>query len=113
VTWEQDFGWAFIGVGALRVAVNSYLLLASLHPERAAQRGGPGYHKRTAHAGSSVARSQLGSRLLWGLWIAGLGLTLVADQAVWSEVVLYVVVTVWAAVWLASWVRRRRQNQLR
>ena len=113
MTWEQDVGWAFIGVGALRAAVNSYFLLASLHPERAAQRGGPGYHKRTVEAGSSVARSELGSRLLWGLWFAVLGLTLVTDYAFWSQVVLYVVMTAWTAVLLAPRVRRWRQNQLR
>jgi hypothetical protein len=113
VTWQQDLGWALIGVGALRAAVNSFFLLASLHPERAAQRGGLGYHKRTAEAGSSVARSQLRFRLFWGLYFVTFGLTVVTGNAFWSQVVLYVVVTVGAAVWLASLVRRRRQNQLR
>jgi hypothetical protein len=113
VTWEQDSGWAFIGVGVLLAAVNSFSLLASLHPERAAQRGGPGYHKRTAAAGSSVARSELRSRLSWNLYMVALGLTFVTEYAFWSQVVLYVVVTVMAAGWLASSVRRRRQNQLR
>jgi hypothetical protein len=111
VTWEQDCGWAFIGVGALLGAVNSFSLLASLHPERAAQRGGPGYHKRTARAGSSVARSELRSRLSWNLYVVALGLTLVTDYAVWSEVVLYAAVTAVAAVRLAAWGRRRRQRR--
>jgi hypothetical protein len=113
VTWEQDCGWAFFGLGALLAAANSFSLLAGLHPERAARRGGPGYHKRTAQAGGSVARSELRSRLSWNLYVMALGLTFVTGYAFWSEVVLYVVVTVWAAGWLASWVRRRRQNQLR
>jgi hypothetical protein len=43
-----------------------------------------------------------------------LGLTFVTNEAFWSRVVLYVVLTVGAATWLASFVRRRRrQNQLR
>jgi hypothetical protein len=113
VTWERDLGWALIGMGALRATVNSFFLAAGLHPERAAHRGGPGYHKRTAAAGSSVARRELRSRLLWGLYIVALGLTFVTDNAFWSQLVLYVVATVGAAVWLASFVRRRRQNQVR
>jgi hypothetical protein len=113
VTWEQDLGWALIGLGALRVAVNSFYLLASLHPERAARRGGPGYHKRTAEAGSSVGRSQLRSRLLWGLYFVAFGLTSVTDQAFWAQALLFAVLAVFAAIWLASFVRRRRQNQLR
>ena len=113
MTWEQDLGWAFIGFGALRAAVNSYLLLASLHPERAAQRGGPGYHKRSAEAGSSVAGSQLWSRLLWCLYFVAFGLMDVTNNALWSQVVFYAVVSVGATAWLTSLVRRRRQNQLR
>jgi hypothetical protein len=113
VTWEQDLGWAIIGAGALRATVNSFFLLASRHPERAAQRGGPGYHKRTAEAGSSVARSELWSRLLWGLYFVAVGLTIVTKNAFWSEVVFWVVVPVGVAVWLAPWLRRRLQNQPR
>jgi hypothetical protein len=112
VTWLQDLGWADVGVGALLAAVNSFSLLASLHPERAAQRGGPGYHKRAA-AGSSVPRSELRSRLSWNLYFVALGLTFVTDYAFWSQVVLYVAITVAAAVWLAPRVRRWRQNQVR
>ncbi len=112
MTWEQDVGWAFVGIGALHVVVNSFSLLASLHPERAAQRGGAGYHKRPS-AGSSVARSELWSRVLWGLYFVALGLTFAADHALWSQVVFYVVVTVGTAVWLASRVRRRRQSHPR
>jgi len=100
-------------VGSLRAAVNAHFLLASLHPERAAERGGPGYHKRTAAARSPVARSELRFRLFWGLYFVAFGLTLVAKSAVWSQVVLFVLLAVAAAVWLTSFVRRRRQNRLR
>ena len=113
MTWEQDFGWAILGLGVLRAAVNSFFLLASLNPERAARRGGPGYHKRTAEAGSSVARSDLLSRLLWGLYWGALGMTFVTNAAFWSQLVFYVVAAAGAAACIASLVRRRRQNQLR
>jgi hypothetical protein len=113
MVWEQALGWSIIAMGALRASVNAFLLLASLRPERAAQRGGPGYHKRTAEGGSSVARSQRRSSLLWGLYFVTFGLTTVTNQALWSQVVFYVALTVAAALWLASFVRRRRQNQVR
>ena len=112
MTWEQDFGWAFIGVGALSTAVPSVSLLAGRDPERAArraaQRGGPGYHKRTAAAGSSVARSELWSRLRLGLNAMAFGLVLVTDAALWARALLFVVAT----VGLASWAWRWRQNHL-
>jgi hypothetical protein len=93
--------------------MTSVSLLAGLHPERAAQRGGPGYHKRPAAARSAVARSELRSGLFWSLYPVAFALTLATDEAFWSQVVLYVFLTVGAAVWIASFVRRRRQNQLR
>jgi hypothetical protein len=102
-----------VGLGALRAATTSSSLLAGLHPERAAQRGGPGYHKRPVAAPSSAARSELRSGLLWSLYPAALGLTFVTNEALWSQVILYVFMTVGASVWLISFVRRRRQNQLR
>jgi hypothetical protein len=114
VTWEQDCGWAFFGLGALLAAVNSFSLLASLHPERAARRGGPGYHKRLVQAGSSVARSELRHRLSLNLYMIALGLTFVTGYAFWSEVVLSVAVTAVVAVWLAPrvrrWLQRRRTS---
>ena len=113
MTWEQDLGWALVGAGALRATVNSFFLLARRHPERAAQRGGPGYHKRTAEAGSSVARPVLWSRLLWGLYFVAVGLTIATKNAFWSEVVFSAVTTVVAAAGLTFLVRRRRQRQLR
>jgi hypothetical protein len=113
VTWEQDLGWGFIGLGALRAVATSVSLLDSLYPERARQRGGPGYHKRTVAEGGSVARSELLSRLVWGLYLAAVGLTFVTRNALWAEVVLGVVVTMVAAGRIAPRVRRRRQNGVR
>jgi hypothetical protein len=113
VTWEQDLGWGLIGLGALQAVVPSVSLLDSLYPERARQRGGPGYHKRTVAEGGSAARSELLSRLVWCLYLAAFGLTFVTRNALWAEVVLGVVVTMLAAGWIAPWVRRRRQNGVR
>jgi hypothetical protein len=102
-----DLGWAAFGVGVLSTVGPSFSLLKGRHPERAALRGGPGHHKLTA-AGSSVARSELWSRLRLGLNGMALGLALVTNFAFWARAVLFASATVGLA--LLAW--RWRQNHL-